>query len=204
MSMSKFSLVRAGVFVDWHNAESNARKLFVTHHHRHFQNVIFRIQEAVAKILKKRDSTVKYRATLRLYHGWHHADRPTESRVRFETLNQTESFGRTIGLVSFAPEIKFGNELACDTPRNPLFNTSRAQGQKMVDTAVACDLLYMLRTGLTDVGIIVSDDDDFVPAIFTAEAWGLDAMSLRTKGKPIDDVSKVAAAQLVCYWGSYD
>ena len=27
----------------------------------------------------------------------------------------------------------------------------------MVDTAVACDLLYMLRTGMADVGIIVSD-----------------------------------------------
>jgi uncharacterized LabA/DUF88 family protein len=198
------SLVKACVFVDWHNAESNARVFLSTHRERYFQNVIFRIQDEVAKILKRRDSTVRYRAALRVYHGWHNEDRPTASRSKFEQLNQSESFGRTIGLVSFAPEIKFGNELACDTPRNPLFNTSRAQGQKMVDTAMACDLLYMLRTGAAAVGIIVSDDDDFVPAVFTAEAWGLESMLLRTGGHTIDAVSKVAAARLVCYWGNYD
>ncbi len=86
MSLPKARLVRASIFVDWHNTESNSRQLFSVRHIRYFQNVIFRVQEEVAKILKRRDSTVKYRAALRLYHGWHLEDRPTECRGRFEAI----------------------------------------------------------------------------------------------------------------------
>lgn len=195
-------LRKVGVLVDWDNAEKISRSWLAPQSRRYFQEVIFRIQEAVATILKRRDSTVKYRAMLRLYHGWHMAEQPTECRMRFESINRLESFARTIGIVSFSPDLKFGNELVCDTPRNPLFSTLRAQGQKMVDTAMASDLLYMLRTGIADVAIIVSDDDDFVPAVFTAESWGLESILLRTSGHDIDGVSKVPAGQLVEYWGA--
>jgi uncharacterized LabA/DUF88 family protein len=195
------SLIKAYVFIDWHNAEANAREKFSERHERYFQNVIFNIQEEVARILKRRDSTVKYRTYLRVYHGWHSEDRPTADRQRFEKIIRNDSFGRTIGRVSFTPEIQFGNELACGSERNPLFDTSRAQGQKMVDTAIVCDLLYILRTQTADVGIIVSDDDDYLPAIFTAEAWGLESVMLRTVGHSIENVSRKPEAPLIRYWG---
>jgi hypothetical protein len=193
-------LLRACVLVDWHNVESRARTRLRPNSSRHFEEVIVSIQEETAKILKRRDSTVRYRAFLRIYHGWHVEERPTPIRIQFENMIRRESFARSIGIVAFTPEIRFGNELACDTPRNPLFNTSRAQGQKMIDTAIACDALYMLRTGITDVGIIVSDDDDFLPVAFTAEAWGLEAMLLRSVGANLEHVSRTAPGRLVCYW----
>lgn len=201
MNRTSPKLTRACVFVDWHNVEANNRLPTASRLSKRFEYAVFQIQETVANTLKHRDSTVRYRATLRLYHGWHRGLSPTDARVVFETLNMTESFGRTIGLVSFAPEIRFGNELACDTRRNPLLNTARAQGQKMVDTAIACDLLFMLHTGLANVGIIVSDDDDFIPAVFTAEAWGLESILLRSPGQSIEHVSKEPAGALVRYWG---
>ncbi len=194
------NIVKACIYVDWHNAESNVRPSFAIQSTRYFQDVIFRIQEEVSKALKVRDSTVKYRATLRFYHGWHIGDQPTSIRSKFDFLKEQESFARTIGNVSFTPEIRFGNELACESIRSPLFSTSRAQGQKMVDTAIACDLLYMLRTGMCDVAIVVSDDDDFIPVAFTAEAWGLESILLRSFGRTLEHVSKIAPARLVYYW----
>jgi len=112
----------------------------------------------------------------------------------------SESYARTLGIVSFTREIKFGNELACNTPRNPLFSTVNSLGQKMVDTAIACDLLYLLKTGAVEIAIIMSDDDDYIPAAFTAEVWGLRSILLRTNGQSIDHVSKIPAERLVSYW----
>jgi hypothetical protein len=101
---------------------------------------------------------------------------------------------RTIGRISFRPELVFGNELACNTARGPLFDTSRAQGQKMVDTALASDVLFLMARGSVDVGVIVSDDDDFLPVAFTAEAWNCDLFVLRSDGRGIENVSRAAAA----------
>lgn len=153
---------KACIYVDWHNVEANLND--VTKRPRYLQNIILRIQDEVARALKQFDSTVRYRTTLRLYYGWHSHYQPTSTRLAFETLFLSESFARTIGVAAFVSEIKFGNELACDSLRNPLFSTVRPQGQKMVDTAIVFDLLYMLKVGAADVGIIMSDDDDYVPA----------------------------------------
>jgi len=70
----------------------------------------------------------------------------------------------------------------------------------MVDTAIACDLLYLLKTGAVEIAIIMSDDDDYIPAAFTAEVWGLRSILLRTNGQSIDHVSKIPAERLVSYW----
>lgn len=196
------ALIRASVLVDWHNTELIMRNTALADRHRFIQYVLLRIQEEAASVLKRRDATVRYRATVRLYHGWHVEDRATDIRLQFDRLANVEFFGRTVGIVSFNPEFKFGNELACETPRNPIFSTSRPQGQKMVDTAIICDLLYLLGTRAADVGLIVSDDDDFIPAVFTAEAWGLESILLRSPGRTIEHVSKMAPGRLVCHWRS--
>ena len=51
----------------------------------------------------------------------------------------------------------------------------------MVDSALVCDLLHSVRFCLADLHFIVSDDDDFVPAAFTAEAWGGKVFLLRRR-----------------------
>jgi len=194
------NIVRVSVLVDWHNTEAAMRSDISDRRPRRIQDIISRIQGNVADALKRRDSTVRYRASMRFYHGWHVDNHPTQIRLEFDRLSESESFARTIGIVSFTPEIRFGNELACDTSRNPLFSTSRSQGQKMVDTALSCDLLFLLRSGLAELAVIVSDDDDFIPAVFTAEAWGLSSILLRSAGRTIDHISEVPAGNLVHYW----
>ena len=41
----------------------------------------------------------------------------------------------------------------------------------MVDTALAADLLEWARRGPNEWALILSEDDDIVPPVFTAEAW---------------------------------
>jgi uncharacterized LabA/DUF88 family protein len=193
-------LTKACAFIDWHNTQKVAQKEISRHQDREIRDLILTIQNQIAASLSAKDSTSRYRVTLRLYHGWHIDDRPTDSRRHLERFIAKEKIERTIGRVSFTPEFLFGNELACDSHRNPIFSTSRPQGQKMVDTAIVCDLLFMLRNASTDVGIVVSNDDDFIPAILTAEAWGLDSMLLRATSNNITHVCKNDSGCPVYYW----
>ena len=41
----------------------------------------------------------------------------------------------------------------------------------MVDTALAADLLNWARTSPTEWALVLSEDDDVVPPVLTAESW---------------------------------
>ena len=49
----------------------------------------------------------------------------------------------------------------------------------MVDTGLASDLLYLARSNEADRYIVVSDDDDVFPGMFSAEALGAQVKILR-------------------------
>lgn len=44
--------------------------------------------------------------------------------------------------------------------------------EKMVDTALATDLLAHARGTPEDWRLVLAEDDDLIPPLFTAEAWG--------------------------------
>jgi len=50
------------------------------------------------------------------------------------------------------------------------FETGKPR-QKMVDASLICDLLHLVRCYDSDLYIVIANDDDFLPALFTAEAW---------------------------------
>lgn len=43
--------------------------------------------------------------------------------------------------------------------------------EKAVDTALAADLLHWARTSPTEWALVLSEDDDVVPPVLTAESW---------------------------------
>ena len=43
--------------------------------------------------------------------------------------------------------------------------------EKMVDTALAADLLAWARQSPSEWALVLAEDDDVAPPIFTAEAW---------------------------------
>ena len=86
--------------------------------------------------------------------------------------------------VRFLEEVGYGDELLAALPKRAhtrppvhLPDTWRQQEQngprveKMVDTALAADLLDRARSDPHEWALILSEDDDMVPPAFTAEAW---------------------------------
>lgn len=127
-----------------------------------------------------------FRVRMRLYHGWTAGITQTQNRRAFsgvpEAISPDDIFPSTRVLA--AADIEFGDRLLDALQireqrgsRIHLPNTLRRQqsGQppieKMVDTALAADLLSWARSEPDSIAFVFSADDDMVPPVFTAEAW---------------------------------
>jgi hypothetical protein len=64
--------------------------------------------------------------------------------------------------VRIVPEI--ADSLAC-TPQLVLWGTYKNREQKMVDQMLSHDALFLARQGEHESLLIISDDEDFVPAV---------------------------------------
>jgi len=122
----------------------------------------------------------------RVYHGWHQGKTKSPDRLLFETYARSAS-ARTIENVSFSTDFSYSGDLACLSRRSPIFDTLRLDrqtgdlNQKMVDTMLACDLLHAARSKEFYLHIVVANDDDILPALFTAEAWQAKVLLLHTR-----------------------
>jgi hypothetical protein len=196
---------KAYALVDWHNVQERVAPRFQSHPRKHLPDAILKIQQRIADVLSGTGSA-KHRVTLRIYHGWHAQRVPTSIRRDFEPLENDTSLARRFSNVSFTPGFQFGNELSCHDGSTPLYATYRGSGQdmgqKMVDSAIVCDLLHLLRIGHADCCIIVSDDDDYIPAILTAKAWAMSAILLRRRGNDIKHVTDVDCSRELAYWSN--
>jgi uncharacterized LabA/DUF88 family protein len=193
--------------VDWHNVQGYIEPSFHANPRNHLPNALLRIQQEVAALLQRTTfGTVRYRVTLRLYHGWHRGREATPARRDFEALASDQSLARRFSSVSFTRGFQFGNELVCLTNSFPLYSTYRGggqgAGQKMVDSAIVCDLLHLFHFKIADICIIVSDDDDYVPALLTAKAWSAKAMLLRKPASGVGHTTDIDCRGEIAYWSN--
>lgn len=132
----------------------------------------------------------RIKVDFRLYHGWHHGNEPTQDYRALQGLAPSESRFAN-GRVLVTPPI-ISDTLACGGPLAPMRDTLRRRDvdaeleQKMVDTAIAADLLFYARqstgAGAADSAfIIVSEDDDMIPPVVVARYWGVTCSILRTR-----------------------
>ena len=177
-------LIRVTAFVDWnaqlHNAGARDGNPLSRAKH-----TLEKTARAIGRSLA-RHATDRFYVVLRLYHGWHKGWEPSENfRAMLKTVSETDFSGlaQTPNVVC-SPDVQYGQTLlaALDErthaqPPIHLPNTLRQQSrnlsatEKMVDTALAADLLEWARRRPTEWALVLSEDDDVVPPIFTAEAW---------------------------------
>lgn len=198
--MGKSKIISSCVFVDWNNIRESFTPAIGHNQSAKIRKAIFKMQEQCAAILKSIDATSTYKVQTRFYDGWHRNDTPTSVFLEMQKAYYDWSSDRTIGRVYFQSGPDYGNYLACDSHRNPLISTSRDSGQKMIDTSIACDFLYMLQNRQIEIGLIASDDDDFIPAALTAEAWGLKGYLIRSNGRGLEQVTKKSANSPIKFW----
>jgi uncharacterized LabA/DUF88 family protein len=137
----------------------------------------------IARCLADADAAARFRVSLRLYHGWHKGYEPTANRkaaqvavgrADFATLSQRPS-------VVFSPVVEFGDRLSSALDRRlhdrlaiHLPNTLRKRyaevEEKMVDTALAADVVSTAYREAGDWIVVVTEDDDLIPPVYVAEA----------------------------------
>lgn len=138
----------------------------------------------VASCLAKTDPNVRFQVFLRLYHGWHKGWEPTENRkAAKQVIAETDFSALSVkpGVI-FSAEVQFGDCLLSALPTRMhqrllihLPNTLRNRGnrgleEKMVDTALAADLLVSAFQDPNEWIVVAAEDDDLVPPLFAAEA----------------------------------
>lgn len=143
-----------------------------------------RTARTINRVLKSQDPGIRFSVALRLYHGWHRGWEETDNLRAIVRLRSAEVFSDySTTNIAFSPELQYGHTLLSALPerrrgRNAIHipNTLREQAgtsltEKMVDTALAADLLAWARSDPAEWALILSDDDDVVPPVFTAESW---------------------------------
>lgn len=175
-----------GLFVDWNTQILEAPIEFESDPVLKCRYALLRVGKLATKYLRDSFPGDVFRVRLRLYHGWTAGTTQTPNRRAFsmvpEYLQPDDIYPSSRVLSS--SDIEFGDRLLEALPireqvgsRIHLPNTLRRQNadreptEKMVDTALATDLLSWARSDPDSIAIVFSGDDDLVPPVFTAEAW---------------------------------
>ena len=209
--MSAYTQVVA--FIDWNSqlrAYADDKGLLAAA--KHVLNVVGR---RLAQAISEEFPSRRFVVDLRAYHGWHKGFEPTENRKAFATAVASVDFASLSPRPSvvFSGDVAYGDSLCFALPRRTharlgihLPNTVRSQHrqrelvEKMVDTALASDVVCHAAQNPDTWIVVMAEDDDFVPPLFAAEAllFGSEArvMLLRRRKAPgpflkLDEILKV-------------
>lgn len=175
---------RIAVFIDWNSqlwlTGLNVAKQPLPSAKAAFSNVARRIVTALTDIAREKQFIVH----LRLYHGWHKGYEPSINRKAVRQVIAETDFAALSSKpnVVFSAEVGFGDCLISALPARlhphlgiHLPNTlrdrePRGTEEKMVDTALAADVIVTAYQDPSHWIMVVAEDDDIVPPLFVAEA----------------------------------
>ena len=173
-------------FVDWNAQIHNAGVSSKNPPDKRAGRTMTWMSKIIGKLLIRQAPAARFNVGLRLYHGWYKGWERSENYRAITGIvrdNDLSALSSTPN-VAFSSEVQYGHTLLAaiperrhDSPSIHLPNTWRRQTgdstrrEKMVDTALAADLLEWAREDQDGWAIVLSEDDDIVPPIFTAEAW---------------------------------
>lgn len=174
--------VAVTAFVDW-RAQTHNAGVRRANDAEAAQHTLDQTTRMVRRALKNEHK--RFRVSFRLYHGWHRGWQRTDGlRAAMQAVGTADFVALSGERVEFSPRVQYGHTLLAALPerqhRRPalhLPNTLRDQGrrrqptEKMVDTALAADLLAWARSFPSEWALVLAEDDDVVPPLFTAEAW---------------------------------
>jgi uncharacterized LabA/DUF88 family protein len=138
----------------------------------------------VARCLSDLKPEGRFKVTLRLYHGWHRGYQASPNRKAIQIVVGQTDFAALSQRpnVTFSPNVGFGDRLIAAVDRRlhrrlaiHLPNTLRKRRgdeieEKMVDTALAADLVASAHRDAEDWLIVVTEDDDLIPPVYVAES----------------------------------
>ncbi|WP_137897087.1 NYN domain-containing protein [Sphingomonas sp. 2SG] len=177
---------RVIALVDWNSQIRNCKALSIEDMERQASTTLTMTARAIGRALTALEEGTRYRVSLRLYHGWRKGFEETDRKRAATAAIAAADFATlsTSATVVIEDNVGFGDLLLDALPRREVGKPSvhlpgtyrraeRRAGfeEKMVDTAIAADLLSIARSDPDSVVMVVAEDTDLVPPLFTAEAW---------------------------------
>lgn len=183
-SVHRRAFIRVTCFVDWNSqlllTGIDCESKPVDAARTAFKQVTRRIAQCLVKV----DTRENFQVHLRLYHGWRKGYEPTTNlkairKVVAETDFSTASDKPS---VAYSSSVGYGDCLLSALSQRMhqrhgihLPNTLRDRGsqgyeEKMVDTALAADLVVCAYQDPNEWILLVTEDDDLIPPLFTAES----------------------------------
>ncbi len=143
------------------------------------------VGRTIGRTLDRVRADARFDVTLRLYHGWHKGFEVTARRRAMTTVIADTDFTALSCKrnVSIRDTVQFGDRLNsalnsrihtrlnCHLP-NTLRNELGLGGdveEKMVDTAIASDIVDIAHREPSNWILVLGEDDDLVPPLFVAE-----------------------------------
>ncbi|MCD0258140.1 hypothetical protein JWH11_07855 [Xanthomonas melonis] len=200
MEMRKKPYQRLLAFIDWNSRlvaykSSNEKNIVEASSH-----ALKTTAKEIARIISFNYPETKFLVDIRLYHGWHKGFRPTGHRRAAELAIQNIDFSKVSSRqnVAYSGKVEYGDRLLVaqdsrlhHTLSIHLPNTVRSQDkrrpdvEKMVDTALATDLLTTSFQDPETWVLVVTEDDDLVPPLYAADLvlshFGSRALLIRTR-----------------------
>lgn len=184
--MSTLGITPATAFIDW-NAQIHSANpgrgdpKFIA------ERTLDLVGRRISRALSSVDAFTRFDVSMRFYHGWHRGFEPTANWRALVSVAAGADFSAMSirPNVSLRAEISYGNRLlsALDKRLHPrlgihLPNTLRPDTrisvrkeliEKMVDTAMASDVVDVAHRDRVRWIVVVGNDDDLVPAVLAAE-----------------------------------
>jgi hypothetical protein len=178
------AITRVTAFVDW-NSQIHAAAPGKVGPVEVCDKTLRFLGKSIGIVLNKVESKRRYDVTLRIYHGWYKGFEPTANRKAMVQVFARMDFPAlsTRANVVIRPDLHFGDLLMSALPRRlqPHLNChipntlrrgliDKAQiEEKMVDSAIASEVVDMAHREPDRWIVVVGDDDDLVPPVFVAE-----------------------------------
>ena len=177
---------RVMALVDWNSQIRNSKALAIDNLERQASTTLTMTARTLGRALGALEGGVRYRVSLRLYHGWRKGFEETDRKRATTAAIAAADFATlsTSAAVVIEDNVGFGDVLLDALPRRAVGKPPvhlpgtyrRADGrvgfeEKMVDTAIAADLLSLARSDPGSIVLVMAEDTDLVPPLFTAEAW---------------------------------
>ena len=181
---SRRAFIKIIAFVDWNSQLLRHGKGMTEEPVALARHTLKMMARQIANILAKNHPENRFQVSLRLYHGWHKGYEPTPNRKAITKAISEADFAALSHKpgVIFSPAIAYGDYLLSALPERlnkklqiHLPNTVRDREprgleEKMVDTALASDIVVNAFRDPDDWILVVSDDDDFIPPLYVAES----------------------------------
>lgn len=182
-STQRRPFIRVTCFVDW-NSQLLLTGIDYKNQPVEAARTAFRqLTRRIATCLAKADTSENFQVLLRLYHGWRKGYQPTANLKAIRQVIAETDFSTASDKpsVAYLGDVAYGDRLLSALPVRihsklgiHLPNTLRDRGkgceEKMVDTALAADLVVCAYQDPGEWILLVTEDDDLIPPLFTAES----------------------------------